>query len=420
MHTNPVHRTWASPEYVLAMLILGLMGAFFWAIRGTAGYGGETGGMLAGFGWALLWYALSRLGKNAENRPYGHPWSLLAITLGIALGGFTGYGVYISWVNGHFYQNYPELSRDIPPWTGYAMLFACGWHWGGNTGCFLAWCAPKRPVTMGNWTARIACGLAGAVAAAALVRLVPHCFLPFYNEGIYSVPEYKTCQRALLSIQTIAPHVGSVFGFLAYEAVRKDWRAVRMILTVGLGFAIPFTAGGVWHTMHDVPLAIDWWKNWEMTIGLGGGLSLGLAFWLFNRPEAVAPAPMNRLSQAFFRSGFPLWLPTVPVLQGAYDGWCELHAVPVTSTGYALLLIGSVVPFIIAYFIRRRRRTSERDTYQVSFPVLAAFLALIIAMGYLTSIPPHWRFGNAFLVTLYTGYIGVSALLFFLLWRRTN
>ncbi|HNT88062.1 MAG TPA: hypothetical protein PKL84_09370, partial [Candidatus Hydrogenedentes bacterium] len=61
---------WTGTDHLLAMLVMGLMGAFYWAIRGTAGYGGEMGGMLAGFGWALLWYAFSQMGGIGERRPY--------------------------------------------------------------------------------------------------------------------------------------------------------------------------------------------------------------------------------------------------------------------------------------------------------------------------------------------------------------
>ena len=132
-------RPWTGIDYVMAAVIMGLMGLFYCAIRGTAGYGGASGGILAGFGWALIWYAFSQSGEGAARRPYGHPWILLAIACGIAYGGFTGYGVYISWLNGRFFLNHPEMERAVPAWTGYAMLFACGFHWGGNTGCFMAW-----------------------------------------------------------------------------------------------------------------------------------------------------------------------------------------------------------------------------------------------------------------------------------------
>jgi len=111
--------------------IMGLMGAFFWAIRGTSGYGGSQGGLLAGLGWGVLWYLFSSLDGTARQRPYGHARMIAAITFGIAFGGMTGYGVYIAWLQGKFYLNYPEGVRDIAPWTGYAMLFLCGLHWGG-------------------------------------------------------------------------------------------------------------------------------------------------------------------------------------------------------------------------------------------------------------------------------------------------
>jgi len=308
-------------DYVLVALIMGLMGAFYWAIRGTTGFGGSAGGTFAGFGWALLWYGFSRHGlATGERRPYDTPWMVWAVTLGIAFGGMTGYGVYISWLNGRFHLSYPDLVRDVPAWTGYAMLFVCGLHWGGNTGCFMAWCAPARPVSGRAWAARIACGVLGAVGAAIFVRLLPQLFLPYYSEGVYRVAEYKTCQRALGSIRNIAPHVGLLLGFLSYEVARGDRRAIGMILTMALGFAIPFTVGGYWQTMHGSALRIDWWKNWEMTIGLGGGLAFGLAFYLFNRAGNGSPAALGAKSRAFFESGFPIWLPAAVVLLSAYHG----------------------------------------------------------------------------------------------------
>ncbi|HPO29965.1 MAG TPA: hypothetical protein PKX28_01900, partial [Candidatus Hydrogenedentes bacterium] len=75
--TRQQHDAWWVP-----VVIMGTAGLFFWAIRGSAGYGGETGGMLAGSGWGLLWWMLSRSDGRGGQRPYGSPWALLALAAG--------------------------------------------------------------------------------------------------------------------------------------------------------------------------------------------------------------------------------------------------------------------------------------------------------------------------------------------------
>ena len=388
---------------------MGLMGAFYWAIRGTGGFGGAAGGAFAGFGWALLWYAFSQCGEDSGSRPYSGAWMLWAITLGIAFGGLTGYGVYISWLNGKFHLDHPELVRGVAPWTGYAMLFLCGLHWGGVTGCFMAWCAPNRRVRGRDWASRIVWGLAGAFAAALIVRGVPQFFLPYYAEGIYDVAEYKTCQRALGSIRNIAPHVGLVLGFLAHEIARGDRRAMGMIIVMALGFAIPFTVGGYWQTMHGSSLRIDWWKNWEMTIGLGGGLAFGLAFYLFNRPVPGVRVSLGPKSRIFFKSGFPLWLPSIVVMAGAYEGWSQLHSVGRTATVNVALIVLSLLPAIAAGVPWKRRAVQTHAApYRLSLPAIAGLQAMLIFAGYLTSLPPELRLANKVLLVLYTTYIGIS------------
>ena len=282
-------RAWYGPlEYLMVTLILGLMGIFFWAIRGTGGYGGSAGGMLAGLGWAMLWYGLSRHGGQARNRPYGTGHIIAAIMLGIGIGGMTGYGVYVSWVRGDFTMGVTGAitMRPVSPLTGFAMMFICGLHWGGITGAFMAWCAPQQPATKETWALRIGAGIAGAVIAYLIADKVPQLFLPFYSEGIYNEAN-RDCVRAAGSIKNVLPHVGLYIGFLVAECIRKDWRAVKVMLIMGLGFATAFTLGAFWHRGNgDLP----WWKFWEMSIGLGGGLSFGLVFYLFNAADAKKTA----------------------------------------------------------------------------------------------------------------------------------
>lgn len=166
-------------DLALIALAFALMGGFFWAIRGTGGYGGSAGGTLAGLGWAMLWLGFSYFGGAPRQRPYGNGYMVAALALGITVGGFTGYGVYISWLQGQFYLDHPEGLRPVAAWTGYAMLFVCGLHWGGVTGAFMSWCAPKKPLAAWEWIARIAAGIGGAILAGVIVRIFPQWFLAF-------------------------------------------------------------------------------------------------------------------------------------------------------------------------------------------------------------------------------------------------
>ena len=412
-------------DYVLIALIMGLMGAFFWAIRGTTGFGGSSGGALAGLGWALLWLGFSHFGGDGAYRPYGSGRMVAAIALGIAVGGMTGYGVYISWLNGVYQMNGNEVTREIAPWTGYAMLFFCGIHWGGVTGAFMSWCAPKVPVSWPMWGVRIAAGVSGAVLGTMLVKWFPGFFLPFYGEGYYQVEEYATSARAMRSIPNIAQHVGLFAGFLAFELARRDWRAVKVMLTMALGFALPFAIGGYWQTFHGSELRIDWWKNWEMTIGLGGGLAFGLTFYLFNPPEGIVPRMVTRLER-IFGVGLILWLAVGIVVLGAYEGFIRVRGLEASLEGTrhtAFSLYEGVAAIVFLLWIYRTLNMAEQRRTDPKFPPLplpfiAILLALIVLAGYVTSIPSEIRLANQVLLTLYTIYIMISLVLFGVLWKR--
>lgn len=315
-------------SYWAIALIMGLMGAFFWAIRGTGGFGGSSGGLFAGVGWGILWFRFSSL-AGYQGR-LASPWMIVAITLGIAYGGMTGYGVYIGWLRGLFYLDYPQGEREIAAWTGYAMLFVCGLHWGGVTGAFMAWCRPSAPLRWWHWLLRLLAGGVGAGLALWAVTTFPHCVLPFYSEGIYSLAENSTCLRAERTIREIAPHVGLFLGFLVFELVRRDWKAVGLMLVMSLGFAVPFCVGGYWQTFNGSSINLDWWKYWEMSIGLGGGLAFGLAFYLFNSPTAGSvPRYSNRAY--VLGAAFPIWFAMVRSVANAFEGTMGVHG----YTGFA-------------------------------------------------------------------------------------
>lgn len=387
--------------------ILALMGAFFWAIRGTTGFGGSGGAMLAGLGWAVLWHLFSQLDGLGQHRPYGGLRVIAAITFGIALGGLTGYGAYIAWIQGKFYLEYPHDPREIGAWTGYVALFICGLHWGGNAGAFLAWCAPAKPITWQAWGARIGVGVAGAVLAALLVRAFPQCFLPFYREGIYQGTE-----RAVGSVRNIAPHVGLFFGFLAYEVFRRDWRAVSVMIILGLGFALSFALGGYWHTFHGHPLGLDWWKHWEMTIGLGGGIALAVVFHWHNQPAAtpIRPAPSN--AERVWGAAIPIGLVTGGIVANTWQGVVNLHGLDWSGeyrVALTLLHLVAATAILLAW-LRSGAPTLPRW-------IIGAILGLIVLAGYLVSVPGAYSLNLYALVAIYSVCVAGSLGLYFLVLR---
>ncbi|MFP4502839.1 MAG: hypothetical protein ACLFTT_17740 [Candidatus Hydrogenedentota bacterium] len=402
-------------DFVLIAVIFALMGAFFWAIRGTGGYGGAMGGTLAGLGWAMLWHGFSRLGGAGRQRPHGMGAMIAAITLGIAAGGLTGYGVYSAWIRGEFYLDYPDGVRSIAPWTGLAMMFFCGLHWGGVTGVFMGWCAPDKRANLMAWGGRILGGVAGAVLAGIIVRVFPHWFLPFYGEGIYQNPDNATCIRAVGSIRNIAPHVGAYLGFLVAELVRKDRRAAGMMLLMGLGFAIPFSVGGLWHAARGSSWDLPFWKFWEMSIGGGGGLAFGLAFYLFNRPVPDAPPHRVTWNERIWPVAVVVSLAVTITVTNAYAGFINLHGLEWPAGVRVLITLGCLFAVEAAFtlwFVRTRMfLNDERSLHSGALMpgwIPLAVLALIVVAGYLVSVPGELQHKNWVLLPLYTLYIVVS------------
>lgn len=403
-------------HYLTITVIMGLMGAFYWAIRGTGGYGGGQGALLAGLGWGTLWYLFSCLDGTSRQRPYGSARMIAAITFGVGIGGMTGYGVYIAWLQGKFYLNYPDGVRDVAAWTGYAMLFFCGLHWGGIAGAFMAWVAPRTPLGRNGWLARIGAGILGAVIAGFVVRLFPQLFLPFYNEGIYQIEANKTCVRALGSIHNIAPHVGLFLGFLTFEAVRRDWRAVGMMTLVALGFATAFTVGGIWQTYQGSELKLDWWKYWEMSIGLGGGLSIGLAFYLFNRPESGMTQPITR-KERIWGAAFPVWLVGSLTMMNAYKGFIRIHEIDGGGNTRVLVSLIILAPMTVLFLWLIRNAYKDSSTLPLPLWICGLIQAIIIICGYLVSIHIPFHLWSSTLLIMYTFYITTSLIMFLLMLR---
>ena len=289
----------------------------------------------------------------------------------------------------------------------------------------MAWSAPEKPVNWLTWVGRIGAGASGAVLGMMLVKWFPGLVLPYYGEGYYQVKEYATSARAMRSIHSIAQHVGLVAGFLGFEIARRDWRAAKMIVTMALGFALPFAAGGYWQTFHGSALQIDWWKNWEMTIGAGGGLAFGLAFFLFNRPERAVPRPVT-WPERVFGIGLILWLSVGTVILGGYEGFIRVRGLETALEStrdnafwlYQGVAIIGFLCWIWCTITIAEQRLTDPQFPQLPLPFIGSLLAIIVLAGYVTSIPSEIRLANQVLLTLYTIYVAGSLILFGVLWKR--
>jgi hypothetical protein len=170
--------------------------------------------------------------------------------------------------------------------------------------------------------------------------------------------------------------------------------------------------------MQGSSLQIDWWKNWEMTIGLVGGLAFGAAFWRFNRPARDRAATSGRLERAWLRTGLHLSLPSFVLLGGAYDGWCQLRNTEVSRSGFVGPFLASVcVPLTFRLWRGRTGRPTGAGC-GASLRTSLALVGMIVGAGYLVSIPTQWQLANVVLITLYTALVGASALLTTAIWRR--
>nr|MDO8089010.1 hypothetical protein [Candidatus Sigynarchaeum springense] len=274
-------------DMVFPVAMMAGFGAFFWGIRGTGGYGGSMGALFAGTGWAVLWYFLSnndkKAGATTGTRPLASRWAFLALTAGIMVGGFHGYGQFISWIKGSWMIQ-SGTPVDVDPAWGFLGLLQCGLSWGGTAGAMLGWAVPGsgdwRRARLA-WILRTAFGSTGALVGLVIAMAFPGLLVPLYGSSYYS--DLATCPQCTRAIETAissSAQFGMFAGFLVAEIVNKNWRGVALSLIMAAGFGTGFVIASGWF-FTTLPSS---WKAWEMSIGAIGGASIGIAHFVTNRP----------------------------------------------------------------------------------------------------------------------------------------
>ncbi|GAB4323839.1 MAG: hypothetical protein Kow0069_29150 [Promethearchaeota archaeon] len=281
------------------MLVMTSAGLFGWAVRGSSGYGAVPGCVFAGTLWGALWYLLAREPAEEKRRRYSSGWSVLAVTAGVGVSGMQGWSQWGNWVQGRFYVDWASGQfLPVNPAWGYAWWFVVAVHWGGMGSVFLAWTGSKVPPNARDWALRLAMGAAGAAVAWLAFEERPDLFLPHYDalDG-YDPAGCVQCVRAYNDCRQALAWLGAYAGFVAHEALRRDWTNVKLILTVGLVTGIGWVAFQFWQFADDwfPGVAFNWWRCWESSAGGVVGLAYGVAFARFNRPAPPgAPPPREQ------------------------------------------------------------------------------------------------------------------------------
>ncbi len=273
-------------ENVITILLFAVVGALYWAMRGSDGYGGITGAVLPGLMWGMAWYYLASIRGRDES------WIVPACAIGFGAGGFNGYGQFISWSTGVFHIEYPDVTRSISPVLGYIWLFACGFGWGGVGGHIVAFLVEKEkkvPATL----LRCLCFPLGAVVGWLIVARRPEFFMPFYSKDLYDPAICTDCKRNL----EIMPIVGAFIGMTALASVfdifRRRRRSLLTVAITAIGFGAVFSGAVPFQQFGKYAPGFDWWKVWEMTIGAVGGSVIGMVY-LLNRDRMEQAKPASR------------------------------------------------------------------------------------------------------------------------------
>jgi hypothetical protein len=276
-------------DLFLPVILFGALGGMGWAVRGCSGFGAMNGCIFAGVLWGAAWWFISQGEPDAPSRPYRTGWIILALTVGIGVAGNRGWMQWPSFFEGHLQTNTAK-GEWLPISRGYGFLwlFIAGVPWAGLGACLLAWCGSRSPLRAWQWILRIVCGLGLALAARWFFESLPEVFLPLYKS---LRPQYSDLQanpnlrRLINDNRQAITHLGLYLGFLAFEIGRRDWRNVRLILTVGLvnGLGWSLLQNWKWAYVFWPGFNFNFWRCWESSGGISIGIAYGVAFFLVNR-----------------------------------------------------------------------------------------------------------------------------------------
>ncbi len=368
-----------------------------WAVRGSSGYGASAGCLFAGVTWGTAWWFIARDSSGEKLRRYSSAWIILAVTVGVGFSGNRGWMQWTHFFDGKLSTNYAKGEFEpISPSYGLLWLFLAGVPWAGLGACLLAWCGSLRETRLCHWTARIGCGVGGALLLQYLYREYPQYFLPLYDsmESKYRDLETNPSLKRLINDCGQAMfHLGFYCGFLFYEIVRREWKNVVLITTAGLINGIGWAACQNWTWAGKVwPGAqFNFWRCWESSGGISIGIAYGVAYFLVNRPmgeiERAKFESRTAISGPNFEwllvfSGLTVFL--AQVFQFYAGAWNQLYF----FASWSILCYAAVLAFAAAYYVRYRQSSAD-DALRMVEPISRGvndYVAALFAVAFIVGL----------------------------------
>ena len=348
---------------LLPTLLFASLGGMTWAVRGCSGFGAVNGCLFAGVTWGTAWWFIAREPGRRQSRRYNSGWIILALAVGIGMSGARGWMQWPSFFDGRLMIDYGAgkfvpISRTY----GFIWLFIAGMPWAGLGACMLAWCGSRRPFPAWLWAVRLGCGLGAMFFASFLFYHLPQVFLPLYGtlKAQYADLHANPSLRRLFGDNRSAiQHLGLYLGFLLFEVGRRDWKNVKLIVSVGvlngLGWALCQSwkwADRVWPDGH-----FNFWRCWESSGGISIGIAYGVAYYLANRPMAepeMAVQGVSRPNLERLGAYLGLLLGLGLSIRNGLKGWCNIYVGNEDYwSGVLWIIIGPLMLVCLAAIIYR-------------------------------------------------------------------
>lgn len=399
-------------DLVFPLLLFGSIGGMTWAVRGSSGFGASAGCIFAGVTLGTAWWYIAREPGGRQTRRYSSGWIVLAMVVAFGIAGNRGWMQWPAFWDNRIYIDYSKDSYTyIDRSYGYIWLFIAGVPWAGLGACMMAWCAEGRRTPPWLWLVRLGFGLGMCyLLSVVLYGRYPNVFLPLYDtlrEEYAASPRGASLWKMVRDNREAMQQLGLYLGFLLFELVRRDWKNVTLISTVGVvnGTGWALLQNWSWFKHLWPNTGFNFWRGWETSGGISIGIAFAVAYFLVNRrmtekqledAHAIrvnAPKPDWTWLLAYIvyaavlgwvaSEVMPIWRGFAGLIGASVDRTPWIHHVFPTlcSAGLALIAIG----FGVAYFIMANAKTQgDAFTWSIESPALERWgtsLGLILGMG---------------------------------------